>query len=86
MSTPPVDLQNDPAEARARQRYMLMNAARILSLGAVIVGIAGARAAIAMPYPVGVVLAVGGMLSFFFTPTLLAKRWKAQDRAQETSR
>ncbi len=62
---------------------MLMNAARIVSLGAVMIGIAGARAVLAMPYAFGVVLAVGGMLSFFFTPTLLVRRWKAQDRAQE---
>ena len=78
MSAPPID----PAESRARQRYMLMNAARVASLATLMIGIAGARAVLPIPYALGVVLAVGGMLSFFFTPTLLARRWKTQDGGQ----
>ncbi|MDY7098713.1 MAG: hypothetical protein SXU28_11295 [Pseudomonadota bacterium] len=69
----------DKAEDTARQRYMLMNAARVGGLLTVVAGIAGARDIIPLPYAVSVVLAVGGMITFFFAPPLLAKRWKSKD-------
>ncbi|MEM7665991.1 MAG: hypothetical protein AAF250_09060 [Pseudomonadota bacterium] len=69
-------------EAIAARRFMVMGAVRISSLAAVILGIAIANAAIELPYLLGVVLAVAGMLAFFFGPPLLAKRWKAGDRGE----
>jgi hypothetical protein len=72
------------AEARARQRYGLMNAARIGGLVLVLLGIAIARGVVALPYPFGVVLAVGGLFSFFFAPRMLARRWKAADRLKDS--
>ncbi|MDJ0641506.1 MAG: hypothetical protein QNJ15_01700 [Erythrobacter sp.] len=72
----------DPAEAQAAKRFYTMGAVRIGSLAAVILGIAIARAVIEAPYALGVVLAVGGMLAFFFGPPVLAKNWKAKDREQ----
>lgn len=77
-NTPPADQD----EAVAARRFMTMNAVRIGSLVAVILGIAIARAAIELPYWLGVGLAVGGMLAFFFGPPTLAKRWKAGDRGE----
>lgn len=69
-------------EAIAARRFMVMGAVRIGSLASVILGIAIANAAIELPYLLGVVLAVSGMLAFFFGPPLLAKRWKAGDRGE----
>ncbi|TRD10787.1 hypothetical protein FGU71_02155 [Erythrobacter insulae] len=71
-------------EAIARQRFMIMNAVRIGSLGALIVGLAIARSVIDLPYPLGVALAVGGLLAFYFGPRALARKWKssAGDDAQ----
>lgn len=68
------------AEARAKQRYGIMNAARLGGLVLVMAGIAIARGVVPLPYLLGVVLAVGGLLAFFFVPPLLARRWKAADR------
>lgn len=75
----------DPAEEKARQRYIIMNVARITSIAVLMIGIAGARGILPLPYALGVVLAVAGMLSFFFAPPMLAKRWKAQDEAGDAA-
>lgn len=71
-------------EARARQRYGIMNGLRIGGLALVMFGIAIARGVVALPYPLGVVLAVGGLIGFFFAPPLLARRWKAADRLADS--
>ncbi|QFT76985.1 hypothetical protein [Erythrobacter sp. THAF29] len=70
-------------EVLAKQRYTIMNLVRIGSLGAVICGIAIARAVIDLPYALGVALAVGGLIGFFFGPRLLARRWKSGGDADE---
>lgn len=75
-------LDPDAAETVAAKRYYILGAVRIGSIAAVILGIAIARALIEAPYALGVVLAVAGMLAFFFGPPLLAKSWKAKDREQ----
>lgn len=77
MTVEPVD-----AESRAKQRYVLMNLARFASILVLMAGIAAARGILPVPYAVGVFAAVGGMLSFFFTPPMLAKRWRQQDNAE----
>lgn len=64
-------------DALAKRRYFAMNALRIGSLGAVILGIAIARAVVDLPYALGVALAVVGLVGFFFGPRLLARRWKS---------
>lgn len=73
------------AEALAKQRYGIMNLARIGGLVLVLLGIAIARAMVPLPYALGVVVAVGGLLGFFFAPALLARRWKAADRIEQDS-
>lgn len=69
----------DEMERLAARRYFAMNALRIGSLGAVIVGIASTRSVIDLPHALGVVLAVVGMIAFFFGPRMLARRWKSTD-------
>lgn len=73
--------ESEADERKAALRYFLMNAVRIGSLGAVILGIMIVRSIAAGPYWLGAGLALAGMIAFFFAPPLLAKRWKAGDRA-----
>jgi len=70
----------DEAESRAAKRYHILGAVRIGSIASVIAGISIARELVEAPYVLGVALAVGGMIAFFFAPPLLAKNWKAGDR------
>lgn len=70
----------DPdSETRAGKRFLILNLVRIASLMAVLAGIAGAQNALPLPYPLAVVVAVGGFLGFFFGPYYLAKYFKAED-------
>jgi len=73
----------DPKEARARTRYMVMNAARLGGIVVTMAGLAGVRDVLPVPYALSVIMVLGGVVGFFFGPPLLAKRWKAEDRAQE---
>jgi hypothetical protein len=67
-------------EARARQRFLVLNAARLGGLGLVLLGIVIARGALPLgvPWVVGVIIAVAGLLEFFFLPRLIARRWKSE--------
>ncbi|MHA7819258.1 MAG: hypothetical protein ACX930_06395 [Erythrobacter sp.] len=70
-------------EERAARRFLMMNLARI---GGVIVlgaGISMTREVLPGPYWLGVVLAVAGVATFFFVPTMLVKRWKASDQGDQ---
>lgn len=77
-------MSNDPTpeERQAAGRYSLLHLVRIVSLGLVITGIAIANAVLPAPYALGVVLAVGGLVAFFFAPPVLVRRWKAGDRGE----
>ena len=78
------NLQGDDADAtRAAWRYQIMSSIRMLAIFAVVGGIAIAQGALNAPYALGVVLAVAGVLAFFFGPPVLAKKWKAGDREKE---
>lgn len=74
----------DAAEAQARRRYIVMNVARIGGLGLLLLGVAITRDVlpVQLPWALGAGLAVFGLLEFFFLPAILAKRWKAGDRAE----
>ncbi|MEQ5788989.1 hypothetical protein J3454_13905 [Erythrobacter sp. NFXS35] len=74
----------DAAETQARRRYIIMNAARIGGLGLLLLGVAITRNVlpVQLPWTLGAVLAVLGLLEFFFLPAIIAKRWKAGDRAK----
>jgi hypothetical protein len=67
-------------EARARQRYLVLNAVRLSGLGLVLFGIVIARGVqpFDVPWVVGVIIAVAGLLEFFFLPRLMARRWKRE--------
>jgi hypothetical protein len=73
----------DTAEARARQRFIVITAMRFAGVGLVMLGFAIVRGHIDLPYAVGVVIAVVGFLDVFVMPTFLARRWKAGDAGGE---
>ena len=79
MSVAPID----PEEARAKSRYMVLNLARVGGISVTIAGLAGIREVLPLPFALGVVMVLGGILAFFFGPPLMVKRWKARDRAEE---
>ena len=68
------------AETLAKRRFLAMNAARMIAFGAVLLGIAGARGVAPLPYSISVILAVAGLVAFFFAPPLLARRFKRLDK------
>lgn len=76
----------EAAEARARQRFIVITAMRFTGVGLVMLGFAIVRGLIDLPYEVGVILAVVGFLDVFAMPVFLARRWKAADRAGDNRR
>ncbi|MEE4199802.1 hypothetical protein [Erythrobacter sp.] len=69
----------DAERERAQARFVWLQFTRIASIIAVLVGVAIAQDVLPAPYWLGVVLAVSGLLAFFFGPPLLARRFKARD-------
>ena len=67
-------------DARARQRYLALNAVRLSGMALVLFGIVIARGVLPfdVPWAVGVVIAVVGLIEFFFLPRLIARRWKSE--------
>lgn len=68
-------------EARARQRFIVLNALRFSGIALVLIGIALARGHIipGLPWQVGGVIALAGLIDFFFAPPLIARAWRRQD-------
>lgn len=69
-----------PEEALAAKRYTVINLVRLGSIVAVALGIAIAQEALALPYALGIAIALAGLVAFFFGPPLLVRRWKASER------
>ncbi|MFN4019749.1 MAG: hypothetical protein ACK4IC_04445 [Erythrobacter sp.] len=65
------------ADARAQRRLIVLNALRFGGIALVMFGFAIVRGLIDLPWAVGAVLAVAGMLEFFFLPRFIARRWNA---------
>lgn len=76
----------EAAEARARQRFIVMTAMRFTGVGLVLLGFAIVRGLIDLPYEVGAILAVIGFLDVFVMPVFLARRWKASDAGGDQGR
>ncbi|MEM1052368.1 MAG: hypothetical protein AAGI28_09770 [Pseudomonadota bacterium] len=75
--------QPPPEEAIAAKRYVTMNLLRVGAVVAVFAGIAIAHGVIDLPYALAVLLAVGGMLTFFYGPRTLVRHWKAEDERRD---
>lgn len=67
-------------ERMARQRFMVLNLVRIVGLALVCAGIAISQGVIDLPAQVGWILALVGVVDFFFAPRILARGWKSDDR------
>lgn len=75
MSRPP----READEALAKQRLIILTAIRFSGIALVLLGFAIVRQVIDLPWAVGTVFAVAGMLEFFFLPRFIARRWNAGD-------
>jgi hypothetical protein len=69
----------EAATALARQRLIILSALRFSGIALVMLGFAIVRKVIDLPWAVGAVLAVVGVLEFFFLPRFIARRWNAGD-------
>jgi membrane protein YdbS with pleckstrin-like domain len=69
----------EAAEALAQQRLIILSALRFSGIALVMLGFAIVRKVIDLPWAVGAVLAVVGVLEFFFLPRFIARRWNAGD-------
>ncbi|MGB3379888.1 hypothetical protein [Allopontixanthobacter sediminis] len=65
---------NDDA---ARNRWFLLNLARILGVALVITGLLVTQGTIGWPIEVGYVLIVLGIIDAFVAPQFLARRWRS---------
>lgn len=70
----------EAAEALAKQRLIILTAVRFSGIALVLLGFAIVRGVIDLPWAVGSVFAVVGMLEFFFLPRFIARRWNGTDR------
>ncbi len=68
------------AEARARGRFMVINAVRIGGVLMILAGLAISNGALDLPEPVAWVLIVLGMVETFLVPTLLSRMWSSNER------
>ena len=66
-------------EALAKQRLIILTAIRFSGIALVLLGFAIVRQVIDLPWAVGAVFAVVGMLEFFFLPRFIARRWNGTD-------
>lgn len=60
----------------ARNRFMLLNLARIGGLAMVLIGLAIHYGKIPAPEWAGYLLMAVGLVDFFFLPKLLARKWR----------
>ncbi|GAA5061637.1 hypothetical protein GCM10023208_31200 [Erythrobacter westpacificensis] len=70
----------EDAEARAKGRFMLINAMRIAGVVMILAAIAVFNEALPLPDWAGYLLLVLGMFETFVTPTLLSRMWSTNDK------
>lgn len=61
---------------QARNRYLIINAARLGGVAMVLVGILGLRGVLEYPEAAGYVLVVVGLVDVFVIPQFLARKWR----------
>ena len=67
-------------EDLAKQRFFLLSAIRLVSIGILVTGLLALAGKIALPRPAGAAFAVLGLLEFLFLPLWLARKWKTPDK------
>ncbi len=63
--------------ALAKKRFAVLNLVRLVGLGVVLLGIAISQGATNAPPALGIVLALSGLVAFFFLPKTVAKGWRS---------
>lgn len=71
------NLLDDPAALRG---HLWMSAIRFACIGLIMAGVAIAYDRIDAPQWLGFVLAIGGMIGFFYGPKQFAKNWRSKKR------
>ena len=69
-----------PEEQTARERYLVLNLIRIVSLMVMLVGIYVSQRGADPARIIGAVIAFAGLASFFFVPKHVVGRWKRGDK------
>jgi hypothetical protein len=72
-SRPP---ENEAAEAEARNRWMVIQAARVGGVVMVVIGLLALRDRIALPPIAGYLLLAVGLADIFLVPQFLARKWR----------
>ncbi|MDX1703882.1 MAG: hypothetical protein R3235_06280 [Altererythrobacter ishigakiensis] len=70
---------NDFDESKARERFILLNLARLAGIAMVLAAIAMSQLASNIPSLLNIGLGLGGLAVFFFWPRKLASQWKTED-------
>ena len=68
------------AEARAKGRFMAINAMRITGIVIVLAAIAVFNGALPLPDWAGYALVIAGMFATFVAPTMLSRRWSTNEK------
>ncbi len=74
------NLLDDPVALR---RHLIASALRFAMVGVVMVGIAITYGRIAQPAWIGIPLALGGMVGFFYGPKWIGKNWRSEKPEDE---
>lgn len=69
-----VDPVNDET---ARNRWLVINAARIAGVAMVVIGLLGTQGVVGMPEWAAYLLLAVGLADVFLMPTFLARRWRS---------
>ena len=72
-SRPP---ENDAADAEARNRWMVIQAARVGGVVMAVLGLLALRQRIALPEAAGYLLLAIGLADVFLVPQVLARKWR----------
>lgn len=78
MADDPVPQSAAEAEAQARNRFLFLNLMRLGGVIMVVIGIAIAREAIALPAPVGWLLIALGLVEMLVVPQMLVRIWRSE--------
>lgn len=73
-------MQSPEEEARARARFIAINAIRIGGVAMILFGIAVVQRMVSLPEWIGFALLVFGVVETFLIPALLARVWNTNDR------
>ena len=66
-------------EAKAKQRFLLLNLVRLAGIAMVLVAVTLSQLASNIPAALNLVVGMSGLAVFYFLPRKLASQWKSED-------